>query len=177
MLPEPRPAPRPGACSAPYASVPSRRIDHDPAYGLHLLVDVAIRALSPAVNDPTTAVQALDQIEATLLRVAPRPLGAATLHDADGTPRVTIPRPGWDALLDLALAEIVAYGRDSLQIQRRLRALLDTLARIARIAPAPRVATLAPYRATLDRAVRDLPDPMMTGIAARPDSQGLGGLG
>lgn len=51
-----------------------RSSDQDPAYGLRLLVDIAIRALSPAVNDPTTAVQALDQIEETLVRLGTRPL-------------------------------------------------------------------------------------------------------
>ncbi|WP_405796227.1 DUF2254 domain-containing protein [Streptomyces sp. NBC_01506] len=151
---------------------PSRRIDHDPAYGLRLLVDVAIRALSPAVNDPTTAVQALDQIEAALLRLATRPLAHASVRDRAGTVRVTVPRPDWDALLDLSLAEILAYGADSLQVQRRLRALLDT---VARALPPSRAATLAPYRAVLDRTAHALPDPSMTRTATTPDPQGLGG--
>jgi uncharacterized membrane protein len=151
---------------------PSRRIGHDPAYGLRLLVDVAIRALSPAVNDPTTAVQTLDQIESALLRIATRPLGPAVIRDADGTARVTLPRPGWDAVLDLALAEILLYGADSLQIQRRLRALLDTLTRTA---PPPRATPLTTYRAALDRTAQSFPDPSLTTTATTPDPQGLGG--
>lgn len=151
---------------------PSRLIGSDPAYGLRLLVDVAIRALSPAVNDPTTAVQALDQIEAALLRLAARPLGPATLRDRDGVARVTIPRPGWSQLLDLALVEIIAYGAGSLQVQRRLRALLDT---VQRTIPPARTATLTPYRAMLDRAARELPDPALADIATSADPQGLGG--
>ncbi|MFJ6572270.1 DUF2254 domain-containing protein [Streptomyces sp. NPDC091292] len=151
---------------------PSRHVDHDPAYGLRLLVDVAIRALSPAVNDPTTAVQSLDQIEAVLLRLAPRPLGTATFHDREGTARLTVPRPGWDEILDLALAEILHYGSDSLQVQRRLRALLDTLARSV---PPARIAALTAYRGMLDRSAHTLADPAMTATATTPDPQGLGG--
>jgi len=151
---------------------PSRHIDHDPAYGLRLLVDVAIRALSPAVNDPTTAVQALDQIEAVLLRLAARPLGTATVHDREGHVRLIVPRPGWDALLDLALAEILHYGSDSLQVQRRLRALLDTLARAV---PPPRAAALTGYRALLDRSAQALADSTRAGTVSVPDRQGLGG--
>ncbi|ONI53167.1 MULTISPECIES: DUF2254 family protein [unclassified Streptomyces] len=151
---------------------PSRLIDHDPAYGLRLLVDVAIRALSPAVNDPTTAVQALDQIESALLRIAPRPLGTITHRDQDGTPRLTVPQPDWTAVLDLALAEITQYGADSLQIHRRLRALLDTLTRTV---PPSRETALSSYRATLDRSAHALTDPTMTIAAMVPDTQGLGG--
>ncbi|MFE2046407.1 DUF2254 family protein [Streptomyces sp. NPDC059477] len=122
---------------------PSRHIEHDPAYGLRLLVDVAIRALSPAVNDPTTAVQAIDQIETALLRIATRPLGTTTLHAHDGTIRLTILRPDWTTLLDLALAEILLYGADALQIHRRLRALLNTLTDTC---PPSRAAALPPTK-------------------------------
>ena len=50
-----------------------RTIDQDPAFALRMLVDIAIRALSPAINDPTTAVQALDRIEALLVELVPAP--------------------------------------------------------------------------------------------------------
>ncbi|MGI5459117.1 DUF2254 family protein [Streptomyces sp. CA-249302] len=53
----------------------------DAACGFRLLADITVRALSPAVNDPTTAVQALDQIEDALLRLSDRPLGPAVLLD------------------------------------------------------------------------------------------------
>lgn len=151
---------------------PSRSIDHDPAYGLRLLVDIAVRALSPSVNDPTTAVQALDQIESALLRLARRPLGATVVRDAGGAARVTVPRPAWSDLLDLALAEVVLYGADALQVHRRLRALLDRLDRVL----SPRRATaLAPYRATLDQTAGALPTAAMRATATAPDPQGLGG--
>lgn len=132
-------------------------------------MDVAIRALSPAVNDPTTAVQSLDQIEAVLLRLAHRPLGTTTVHDHQGAPRLTLPRPGWEEILDLALSEILHYGSDSLQVHRRLRALLNVLAPSV---PPARTAALTRYRTMLDRSARTLPDPP---TATTADPQGLGG--
>lgn len=65
------------------------------------------RALSPAVNDPTTAVQALDQIEEALVRLVTRPLGVALVVDGRGTPRLCRPAPGWPELVSLALDEIL----------------------------------------------------------------------
>ncbi|GAA2247355.1 DUF2254 domain-containing protein [Streptomyces atrovirens] len=170
------PAPTPGTTVRSLTRAvrlgPARRIDHDPAYGLRLLVDVAVRALSPAVNDPTTAVQALDQIESALLRLAPRTLGTTVFRDPGDNARLTVPRPDWTALLDLALAEIVLYGADSLQVHRRLRALLAALAPAL---PPHRATTLAPFHAVLDHMARALPAPSLTGTATIADPQGLGG--
>lgn len=53
-----------------------RTFEQDPKYPIRLLVDVAIKALSPAINDPTTAVQAIDQIEDLLKRLGRRELQA-----------------------------------------------------------------------------------------------------
>ncbi|MFE6934831.1 DUF2254 domain-containing protein [Streptomyces sp. NPDC057699] len=151
---------------------PSRQIDHDPAYGLRLLVDVAVRALSQAVNDPTTAVQALDQIESVLLRIVTHPLGTGTIRDHDGAARLTTARPDWPVLLDLALAEVLLYGSGDLQTHRRLRSLLDTLTHAC---PPHRAAALSRYRGTLERLASTLPDPVLIATATVPDSQGLGG--
>ena len=70
-----------GAC---FVLARQRTIDQDPAFALRMLVDIAIRALSPAVNDPTTAVQALDRIEALLVELAPRHPGPSVVVDDDG---------------------------------------------------------------------------------------------
>ena len=105
-----------------------RTFDRDPKYAIRVLVDIAIRALSPAVNDPTTAVQAIDEIEDLLLRIGRRPLDTGCLRGPDGRPRVLYPAPTWDDYLALALAEISQYGAGSIQVERRLRALLASLA-------------------------------------------------
>ena len=110
----------------------SRSFEQDPKYAIRLLVDIAIRALSPAVNDPTTAVQALDQIEDLLRRLARRKFDIGQARDSGGTIRVTFPVPTWEDYLALAFDEIRQFGASSIQVNRRLRAALvglsDTMA-------------------------------------------------
>jgi uncharacterized membrane protein len=70
-----------------------RTFDQDPKYAIRILVDIAIRALSPAINDPTTAVQALDQIEDLMFRLGRCKLSAGRLRDAEGKLRLEFPCP------------------------------------------------------------------------------------
>jgi uncharacterized membrane protein len=79
-----------------------RTFEHDPAYAIRLLVDIAIRALSPAVNDPTTAVQALDQIEDLLIRLSRRHLEGRAFRDVDGAVRLVVPSGTWNASANTA---------------------------------------------------------------------------
>jgi len=104
-----------------------RTFEQDPKYAIRLLVDIAIRALSPAINDPTTAVQALDQIEDLLLRLGQRQLEIGSFYDSDGKLRLVLPFPAWDDLLRLAFDEICSYGRNSVQVMRRMNALISDL--------------------------------------------------
>lgn len=104
-----------------------RTFEQDPKYALRLLVDIAIRALSPAVNDPTTAVQALDQIGDLLVRLGQRHLEIGAYRDNDGDLRVVVPFPTWDDLLRLAFDEILFYGATSVQVMRRMNALVKDL--------------------------------------------------
>src|SRR5467141_2460896 len=91
---------------------------------IRLLVDIAIKALSPAINDPTTAVQAIDQIEDLLRRLGGHDLDAGYARDADGDLRLIFPMPTWEDYLVLAFDEIRHYGSDSVQVMRRLRSAL-----------------------------------------------------
>ena len=104
-----------------------RTIAQDPLYALRLLVDIAARALSPAVNDPTTAVQTLDRIEAILRLLATRRLDHGEIRDENGTVRLTVPLPGWEVFLSVAFTEIRHYGATSVQVVRRTRAVLEDL--------------------------------------------------
>src|SRR5262249_39482916 len=104
-----------------------RTFEQDPKYAIRLLVDIAIKALSPAVNDPTTAVQALDQIEDLLLRLGNRRLEIGTFRDSGGKLRVLIPFPSWEDFLLLAFDEIRFYGASSIQVMRRMKAVVSEL--------------------------------------------------
>ena len=108
-----------------------RTFDQDPALALRLLADIALRALSPAINDPTTATQALDVI-ADLLRVLiRRDLGVVVVDGADGTPRVVVRLLTWEDYVSVALDEIMMVGSVSVQVERRLAQLLASLLAIA----------------------------------------------
>jgi uncharacterized membrane protein len=106
-----------------------RTIDQDPAFAVRIMVDVAIRALSPAVNDPTTAVQVLNHLEDTVAELGTTPGldGRVALRDDAGTPRLVMPARRWEEFLALATTEIRQFGGTSIQVMRRLRAMLDAL--------------------------------------------------
>jgi uncharacterized membrane protein len=150
-----------------------RTVDQDPAFALRMLVDIAIRALSPAVNDPTTAVQALDRIEALLAELARRHPGPSVVVDGDGTPRAVVPAPGWAAYMELGLMEVRRYGATSPQIVRRLHALYDRLGEVADASERPRIEL---ERRLLAEAVAEaFPDPGERAVVERGDRLGLGG--
>ncbi|MFG1812897.1 DUF2254 domain-containing protein [Kribbella sp. NPDC049174] len=150
-----------------------RTIDQDPAFALRILVDIAIRALSPAVNDPTTATQVLNYIDALLLGIgsSDRAFRGAAL-DAGGQVRLVVRTRGWAEYLDIGVTEIRLYGAGSPQICRRLRAMLEDLR--AGVLPARRAAVQHQLDA-LDRATdAAFADPFERALARMSDRQGLG---
>ena len=150
-----------------------RRIREDPAFAIRCAVDVAIRALSPAVNDPTSAVEGLDALEAMLLHVGHRPLQSSALEDDDGQVRLLLPSPDWDELVDLALTEIRWYGADAPQVARRMTALLD---RLTDSLPAERHGVLIRQRHALELSLaRIYHDPAELAFAGTADDMGIGG--
>jgi len=151
---------------------PERTFEQDPKYALRILVDVAIKALSPAINDPTTAVQALDQIEDLLLRLGRCNLDAGRVYDAAGHVRFEMPVPSWDDLVVLALDEIRFCGATSVQVMRRARALLQDLTE--QVLPERRAA-LEYYLVRVDKGIRrDFADDDDQRDALEQDRQGLG---
>jgi uncharacterized membrane protein len=152
-----------------------RTIEQDAAFGLRILVDIAIRALSPAVNDPTTAVQMIDQIEVflTVLVRLPVPGPYWVLADPGGTARLLVPARSVAEYLQLALTEIIEYGAGAVQVCRRLAAMLDSL--LATATPVNRAAIEA-ERAKLATVVSGrYVDPRERAVANRADYQGIGG--
>ena len=149
-----------------------RTFEQDPKYALRLLVDIAIRALSSAINDPTTAVQVLDQIEDLLLRLGRRQLEVGAIRDAAGALRVIVPCPSWEDFLMLAFDEIRFCGANSVQVMRRMRALAADLIQAL---PPERQVALRLYEkrlaATIAKAFSDDEDKRDASVE---DRQGLG---
>lgn len=108
-----------------------RTMQQDVAFGFRQLVDIAERSLSPAVNDPTTAVEALDQIHDLLRRIAARPFPSGQRLDSAGALRLVYPVVAWEDYVHLAVDEIRVYGHMSIQVMRRLREMLEDLATVA----------------------------------------------
>jgi uncharacterized membrane protein len=107
-----------------------RTFEQDPAFALRLLADIGLRALSPAVNDPTTAVQALDAMDGLLRVLATRNLSIEQVAGGDDTIRVRLVLPTWEDYVAVALDEIIALPALSPNVTRRILRLLDELAGI-----------------------------------------------
>ena len=149
-----------------------RTFEQDPKYPIRLLVDIAIKALSPAINDPTTAVQAIDQIEDLLRRLAKCDLETCEAVDPDGTVRVIYQVPSWNDYLTLSFDEIRQFGTTSIQVMRRLRAALTELARSV---DSDRAELVNTYLQHLDANIdRSNFDPQDRASARVEDRQGLG---
>jgi uncharacterized membrane protein len=150
-----------------------RRIQEDPAFAIRCTLDVPIRALSPAVNDPTSAVEGLDALEAMLRHLGHRPLHSSAIEDDDGQVRLLLPSPDWGELVDLALTEIRWYGADAPQVARRMMALLDGLTES--LLPEHHAALLRQRRALEASLARIYHDPQELAFVGTADGIGIGG--
>jgi uncharacterized membrane protein len=150
-----------------------RTMEQDPLFAARILVDIAIKALSKAINDPTTGVLAIDQLHRLLRSAGTRNLRTDQILDRAGKLRVIFRTPNWEDFVHLAFTEIRFYGAENMQIARRLRAMIvnltDTL-------PVERHSALRKELELLDRTIEKLyvlPEDLK--LARVPDSQGLGG--
>ncbi|WP_030983920.1 DUF2254 domain-containing protein [Streptomyces sp. NRRL S-1813] len=149
-----------------------RTFHQDLGLGLRQLSDIALRALSPAVNDPTTAVQCLDRIVQILAAVVRRPLGTVLHRDRRGVVRLMQNVPGWTDLVDLGLTEVRGAAVHSPQVSRRILAGIDDLLLLA---PQHRQVPLRRHRTLLLQAVeRTVPAAADRRFASYPDRQGIG---
>lgn len=150
-----------------------RTMEQDPLFSFRILVDIALKALSPAINDPTTAILAMDQIHRLLRVVGKRRLHGAVVRDRAGRVRVIFRTPNWADFVNLSCSEIRACGANNVQVARRSRAMLENLIRTL---PPQRHAAL---RQQLDLLDRTLPEFYKLeedlALARIPDPQGLGG--
>ncbi len=173
---------RQGAHAPPTAALyhaiaigPERTLEQDPAFAFRMIVDIACKGLSPAINDPTTAVLALDQIHHLLRDVGQRHLDDERVRDATGRLRLVYRTPDWEDFVVLAVTEIRQFGSASIQIARRLRAMLENLIQTV---PHERAVLLQQELQMLHRAAdRCFAEPEDRVLADMSDSQGVGGRG
>jgi uncharacterized membrane protein len=150
-----------------------RTLQQDPAFAFRIMVDIASKGLSPAINDPTTAVLALDQIQYLLRQIGRRDLGKGHARDALGAVRLLYRTPDWEDFVYLAVTEIRHFGATSIQVARRLRAMLEDLIHAL---PEERAAVLRLELSLLERSAKrffgDAEDQAMAHVS---DVQGMGG--
>src|SRR4051794_16690990 len=150
-----------------------RTLEQDPPFAFRIVVDIPLRALSAAINDPTTAVLAIDQLHRMLRMVGKRHLRADEILDQSGRLRVVFRKPNWEDFVHLAFSEIRSCGSKNLQIVRRLRAMIENLMLTL---PAPCHSALQQELSLLDREIaRNFSYPEELALARIADSQGLGG--
>jgi uncharacterized membrane protein len=149
-----------------------RTIEQDPAFPFRIIVDIASKALSPAINDPTTAVLALDQLHHLLRNVGARRLDTGVVQEGERV-RLVYRTPAWEDFVDLAMTEIRHFGATSIQVARRQRAMLEDL--MAALPPERQ----PPLRSELEllqrSAERTFSDAEDRARAECGDAQGLGG--
>jgi uncharacterized membrane protein len=150
-----------------------RTLEQDPTFAFRIVVDIALRALSPAINDPTTAVLAIDQLHRMLRMVGTRHLRTDEIVDGAGRLLVVFRTPNWEDFVNLSFSEIRHCGANNLQIVRRLRAMIENLIQTL---SAHRHAALYQQLGLLDRELRKhFVFPEDLALASVGDSQGLGG--
>jgi len=150
-----------------------RTLEQDATFPFRIMVDIASKALSPAINDPTTAVLALDKIHHLLRLVGHRYLDTGMVRDAAGQLRLVYRTPDWEDFVRLAVTEIRHFGGESIQVARRLRAMLEDLTETL---PEARGILLRRELTLLQRsAERFFSEPEDRALAEVGDLQGVGG--
>ena len=150
-----------------------RTLDQDVAFGLRMLVDMGIKAISESpYADPTTSVQVIDRIHDLMRQLAGRDLPDGTSRDAAGTVRLSVPSMDWQAYVRLAFEELRLAGAHSTQVARRLRACLEDLVQMA---PADRQAPITEQLDLLEQRMASVTDGEPDRhLALDSDSQGIG---
>jgi uncharacterized membrane protein len=151
-----------------------RTVEQDPAFAIRVMVDIADKALSAAVNDPTTAVQVLNHLGDVLRLIGSVDLSQSRWPGGDGLRSgLVVPVRGWEHYLMLGVTEIREYGSSAIQVMRRLRAMLEELQ--TEVRPEHRAA-LEEELARLDATVlRCFGDSVDLDRASTADPQGIGG--
>jgi uncharacterized membrane protein len=150
-----------------------RTLEQDPMFAFRIIVDIASKALSPAINDPTTAVLAIDQLHQLLRDIGGRQLDDGMETARDGRILLVYRTPNWEDFVSLAVTEIRQYGAPSTQVMRRLQAMLENLIETL---PEFRRPVLEEELGLLSGTIkRTFVDPEERDRASTGDLQGVGG--
>jgi uncharacterized membrane protein len=103
-----------------------RTAEQDVAFGIRQLADIAVKALSPAINDPYTSIQAIEHLSVILASLAGRRLGNQLLRDPDGILRVVVPGRDLAYYLELACGQVRRYGKAEPRVDRALLRVLNS---------------------------------------------------
>lgn len=123
-----------------------RSVHQDPGFGFRQLVDVVERAMSPGINDPTTAVQGLDRIFELLVLLAGRQIPGPERRDDHDVVRLVVPTATWGDYVRLAFDQVLLASERSIQLRRRLD---DVLTELAEVVPAERLGPIETQRRRL----------------------------
>ena len=156
---------------AAVAFADERTMDKDLAFGLRMLVDVGVRSVSQAMGDPTTTTQSIDRIHDLLRQLAMRSFPSGRYSDERGVVRLTVPVLTWEGYVRLACDELRTYGRASMQVTRRLVAMLSDLLEVA---PEERRPPLEEQLRLLREAVPNAFEDVDVLAARTADQQGIG---
>src|SRR5262245_35027384 len=152
---------------------PERTMEQDPTFAFRIVIDIALKALSPAINDPTTAVIAIDQLHRLLRKAGKQNLRTDEILDNSGKLLVILRTPNWEDFVHLAFTEIRHCGAQSMQIARRLRGMIENLIETL---PKHRHPALQRELDLLDREIEKyFRNPEDLVLARVGDPQGLGG--
>jgi uncharacterized membrane protein len=152
-----------------------RRLPQDPAFTIRCVVDVALRALSPTINDRAGAVEGFDALEALLRRLATSAADASAIVDRSGVIRIVLFTLGWQELVNLALTEVRWWGTGPPPVARRLSAALDSLEEA--VSPERRAVVTRHRRLLEQHLERSYDDPLEPAFEITADRLGIGGAG
>jgi uncharacterized membrane protein len=159
---------------------PSRTLQQDVEFGVLQIVDIALRAISPAVNDPSTAINCIDQLSRIVIRFACRQEPASVMYDLPGEPRVILPWITFAGLMESAFEQIRHYAANDVVVCLRLfralsdiasttenaehrkyiRLMSDRIAQSGRQQPTEgRSSAISIRHAVLEELIRERPDP------------------
>ena len=152
---------------------PERTLEQDPTFAFRIIIDIALKALSPAINDPTTAVIAIDQLHRLLRKAGNKNLRTDEILDKSGQLVLIFRTPNWQDFVHLAFTEIRQCGAQNMQVARRLRAMIENLIQTL---PKHRHPALLQELQLLDRDIEKyFRYPEDLALARVGDAQGLGG--